>query len=251
MLQTIDHGQVREIRLARPPVNALNTEMVNLITQSIQSAEAECGALVLSGQEGMFSAGLDVVELMQLDHNGMINFWSVYFQLLETVACSPIPIAAAITGHSPAGGAVVCLFCDYRVMSLGNYSIGLNETRVGLIIPPVILNAMARLIGPRRAELMLVEGALVNPEDALQIGLVDALEGNCDATIEHAVHKCESLLSLPKTSMLGNRANARSHYKQEFDSHTADNVESFVDIWFSDETQQVIGSLISQLKNKK
>ena len=176
MLQTIDHGQIRELRLARPPVNALNTEMVNLIRRSVQNAEAECGAIVISGQDGMFSAGLDVVELMQLDRDGMIGFWSAFFELLETVACSSIPIAAAITGHSPAGGAVICMLCDYRVMSAGDYRIGLNETRVGLVIPAVLQNAMARLVGPRTAELMLVGGAMVNPEDAMQIGFVDALE---------------------------------------------------------------------------
>lgn len=49
MLEIIDHGQVREILVARPPVNALNLELVNLLTQSIQSAQSECRAVVLSG----------------------------------------------------------------------------------------------------------------------------------------------------------------------------------------------------------
>ena len=251
MLNTINHGQVRELQLAKAPVNALNTELVELLTQSVRDAQTECGAIVLSGREGMFSAGLDVVELMQLDRDGMTNFWSAFFELLETVACSSIPVAAAITGHSPAGGAVLFMFCDYRVMSRGDYLTGLNETRVGLIIPPVLQNAMARLVGPRVAEQMLVAGAMIGPEDAIKTGFVDALETGYEATIQHAVKWCQNLLSLPQHSMLGNRANARAHFKAEFASHTAVNVESFVDTWFSDETQQVIGSLVAQLKSKK
>ena len=250
MLEIINHGKVREIRLAKPPVNALNLEIVQMLTQSLREAQSECSAVVLSGRDGVFSAGLDVVELLQCDYDGMTRFWSAFFELLELVACSPIPVAVAITGHSPAGGAVICLMCDYRVMSQGRYQIGLNETRVGLIIPPVLQNAMARLVGPRIAEQMIVAGAMVDAEKALKIGFVDALESGYEATIQNAIQWCEELLSLPQHSMLGNRAVARAHFKQEFANHTADSVASFVDNWFSDETQTVMNALVAQLKSK-
>ena len=180
----------------------------------------------------------------------MVEVVAALFELLETTACSPIPVAAAITGHSPAGGAVICLVCDYRVMKRGDYQIGLNETRVGLIIPPVLQNAMARLVGPRVAEKMLVAGSMVDSQEALNIGFVDALEADSEATIAHAIQWCESLLSLPRHSMLGNRAIARAHFKQEFSSQSSDSINSFVDTWFSDETQAVMKALIAQLKNK-
>jgi len=250
MLEIINHGKVCEIRLARPPVNALNLELVNQLIRSLRETETECGAVVLSGQQDVFCAGLDVVELMQLGREGMTDFWSTFFGLLETIACSPVPVATAITGHSPAGGAVMCLMSDYRVMSCGEYLIGLNETRVGLVIPPVLQNAMARLVGPRVAEHMLVAGTMIDPEDAFRTGFVDALETGYEATIQHAVQWCKDLLSLPRHSMLGNRAIARAHYKQEFASNTADSVASFVDTWFSDETQLVINALVDQLKSK-
>lgn len=251
MLEIINHGTIRELRLAKPPVNALNSELVKLLTRSVREAGSECDAVVLSGREGMFCAGLDVVELMQFDRANMTSFWNAFFELLETIACSPIPVAAAITGHSPAGGAVMCMLCDYRVMSRGEYRIGLNETRVGLIIPPVLQNAMKRLVGPRVAEQMLVAGTLIGPEDACKTGFVDALETGYEATIQHAVQWCEALLSLPRHSMLGNRAVARAHFKQEFANNTAVSVATFVDTWFSAEAQTVIKTLVAQLKSKK
>lgn len=250
MLEIINHGKVREIRLAKPPVNALNLELVQMLTQSLREAQSECSAVVLSGRDGVFSAGLDVVELLQCDYDGMTRFWSAFFELLELVACSPIPVAVAITGHSPAGGAVICLMCDYRVMSQGRYQIGLNETRVGLIIPPVLQNSMARLVGPRIAEQMIVAGAMVDPEKALKIGFVDALETGYEATVQHAIGWCEGQLSLPQHSMLGNRAVARAHFKQDFASHTSDSVASFVDNWFSDEAQTVMNALVAKLKSR-
>ena len=251
MIKIINHGKVREICLARPPVNALNLDLVKLLTRSLHDATAESSAVIISGQEGLFSAGLDVVELLRSDRDGMVDFWGAFFELLETVACSPIPVAAAITGHSPAGGAVICLMCDYRVMSRGDYHIGLNETRVGLIIPSVLHNAMARLVGPRMAEQMLVAGTMIDPEEAFKTGFVDALETGYEATIQHALQWCDELLSLPRHSMLGNRAIARAHFKQEFADYTGDGVMSFVDTWFSDETQNVLNALVAQIRSKK
>lgn len=250
MLEIIQHGKVREIRMARPPVNALNPELVSLLTRSLHEAAADSAAIVISGREGLFSAGLDVVDLLELDRGGMTEFWLSFFELLHAVAASPVPVAAAITGHAPAGGAVICLMCDYRVMSRGDYRIGLNETRVGLVIPSVLHQAMARLVGARLAEQMLVAGTLISPEDACKAGLVDALETGYAATLEHAVQWCEKLLALPQHSMLGNRAIARASLNQAFAAYADEGVAEFVDSWFSDATQNVMHTLVAQLKNK-
>jgi len=251
MLEIINHGPVREVRLARPPVNALNPTLVKSLTQSIRAAQAESDAVILSGQPGMFSAGLDVVELLQLDRDGMTEFWGAFFELLETLACSPVPVVAAITGHAPAGGAVMCLMTDYRVMSRGKYKVGLNETRVGLILPLLLHRAMGRLVGTKIAEQMLVAGTVIDAESAYEIGLVDALEADYEATIQHAVQWCEELLSLPRQAMLGNRAFARAHFKAEFAGYTSDDTAAFVTTWFSAEAQQVMHDLVAKLKGKK
>lgn len=250
MLEIYNYGKIREIRLARPPVNALNPELVRLLTKALCEAQTECNALVLSGREGVFSAGLDLIELIHLDRAGMTSFWRSFFKLLETIACSQVPVAVAITGHSPAGGAVMSMMADYRVMCRGNYIVGLNETRVGLVIPAVLQNTMARLVGSRIAESMVVAGTLVNPEDALKIGFVDALETDYEATVQHAVGWCEDLLSLPTHSMLGNRGISRAHFKTEFASNTADGVSGFVESWFSEETQVILNDMVDKLKNK-
>jgi enoyl-CoA hydratase/carnithine racemase len=97
---------------------------------------------------------------------------------------------------------------------------------------------------------MIVTGSMVDSEKALKIGFVDALESGYEATIQNAIQWCEELLSLPQHSMLGNRAVARAHFKQDFANHTADSVASFVDNWFSDETLIVMNALVAQLKNK-
>lgn len=251
MLDLIEHGEVLEIRLNRPPVNALNPELVDALRQALEQAGENAAAVVLSGREGLFSAGLDVPTLLTLDRCGMSDFWQSFFRLLQTIASSPIPIVAAITGHSPAGGAVMALFCDYRIMAEGKYHIGLNEVQVGLAVPPVIYHGLVRLTGPRQAERLTVAGALVDPETARQLGVVDELGGTPASTVESAVAWCQRHLKLPRQAMLTTRATARAPLAALFEDFDKLGVESFVEHWFKPETQQVLQALVAQLQSKR
>lgn len=236
--------------MARPPVNALNTGFVGLQKQALQEAASCSDAIVLSGSPGIFSAGLDVVELLPLGKDDMQDFWRVFLDLLGTIACSPVPVAAAITGHAPAGGALISLVTDYRVMSTGKYKIGLNETRVGLVIPPLLQDAMVTVLGPHAAEKMIVAGALIPPAMALEIGLVDALEDGYEETIQHALGWCEKMLALPRHAMLGNREIARARYRKAFSTFAAGAVTALTDEWFSEATQAVLHKFVAGLKGK-
>ena len=108
MIKTIEHGEILEIRLDRPPVNALNHALVTQLRSAIERAPGTgARAVVLSGSPGMFSAGLDVPELLGYDRATMSRFWRDFFDMLRCIALSPIPVAAAITGHSQIGRAHV------------------------------------------------------------------------------------------------------------------------------------------------
>lgn len=250
MLKQIDHGEVRELCLDRPPVNALNPQLVSELTVAVNRATRSAKALVISGREGLFSAGLDVPELMQLNRIEMTDFWQHFFALLKAVACSRVPVVFAITGHAPAGGAVLSLFGDYRVMSRGSFVIGLNETRVGLLVPGIIRRALIRLTGMHRAERLIVAGALISPEEALAAGLVDELSDTPANTVQAAVNWCQSHLELPAHAMLGNRELMRADIARDFDDLDDQDVSDFVDSWFNDQTQRVLKDVVAKLKGK-
>ena len=107
MIQILDHGPVRELRLDRPPANRqLNPELVTALREAVETAPRDgVRALVLSGSPRMFSGGLDVPYLIHLDRPAMSATWRDFYAMMRALATSPIPIAAAITGHAPAGGA--------------------------------------------------------------------------------------------------------------------------------------------------
>ena len=252
MLERIEHdGGIRELRLARPPVNALNPELVHALREAVESAPREgANALVISGATGIFSAGLDVPTLLALDRPAMRAFWSEFFALCGTLACSPIPIAAAITGHSPAGGAVLALFCDYRVMARGTYRIGLNEVQVGLTVPDCIQAGLRRLIGNYRAERLLVQGTMLDAEAALASGFVDEL-ADVDFVGARAIAWLGDVLQLPRQAMLSTRELARADVAALFADPASLPVEAFLDTWFAPEAQNTLRAMVARLKAKK
>lgn len=252
MILTIEHGPVREIRLNRPPVNALSPELISALTQAVEAAPQQgARALVLSGSPGMFSAGLDVPCLLKLDRPSMDTVWRNFYGLMRALACSRIPIAAAITGHAPAGGTVLAVFCDYRVAAEGDAKLGLSEVQVGLPLPPLIFSALRRLVGARQAERLGVTGALISPAEAAIVGLVDEVVSS-DRVVDRALQWCESLLALPATAVQLTRKQARADLVESFAQQKIDEELSQVTSWWwVEETQHALREMVQRLAIKK
>ena len=250
MIERIRHDDILELKLARPPVNALNPELLAELRDAITSAPAEgVRGMVISGGPNVFSAGLDVPRLMTMQRGDLEAAWREFFGVLEALARSTLPSVAAIAGHSPAGGAVISLFCDYRVMARGPYRIGLNEVQVGLIVPECIQYALRRLIGTYRAERMLVAGAMIDAEQAYAIGMVDELV-DVDHVTLRALAWLRDLLVLPGKAMHTTRGIARADLVEAIADPARLDLPRFLDEWYTEETQAVLGALIARLKSK-
>lgn len=248
MIETIRHGDIHELRMARPPVNALNDELLAALIAAIEAAPAQgARGLVLSGGEKVFSGGLDVPYLLTLDRAGLMACWSRFFAAARALAKSPIPVAAAIAGHNPAGGCVLALCCDYRIMARGPFRIGLNETQVGLAVPDAIQFLLRRVIGPHRAERLVVAGAIVESEQALQYGMVDELTDAGDVSTR-AVRWLEELLALPSGPLLATRAIARADVVAALEGFGQSELEWFISGWYSADTQAALQALMARLK---
>jgi enoyl-CoA hydratase/carnithine racemase len=249
VLEFINHDAVREIRFARPPANAFDTMLLEQLNAALAEAHVACRAIVLSGRPGMFSAGLDVPALLALEWAGMLRFWKAFFDAQALLAASPIPVAAAITGHSPAGGAVLALYCDYRIMAAGRYRIGLNEVQVGLFPGPVIYGALRRLVGPRIADRLISGGLLLSPDEALAAGLVDRVVEEA-AVLPAALEWAQHLCSLPPQAVARTRALARADLVGLTGALGLSDYEAMNEAWFSDETQATMRALVERLKKK-
>jgi Delta3-Delta2-enoyl-CoA isomerase len=251
MLDRVDHEVgVRELRLARPPANALDPGLVTALRAAVETAPRDgARALVLSGAPGMFSGGLDVPRLVALGRPEMESFLGEFLDLLRALALSEIPVVAAISGHAPAGGAVLAIHCDHRVMAAGEFKIGLNEVRVGIPLPQSLHSVLVRVVGRRQAERLGVRGLLVGAEEARAIGLVDELVAP-EVVVARALEVARDYLALPPTAMRRTRDLARRDLAAIFDRELRFTWESFVDDWFADETQAALRALVERLRTK-
>ena len=240
------HGPVHALQLARPPVNALDPALCDELRAAVDAAVADgAHGIVLSGGPRVFSAGLDVPHLLALSSAQLRDAWEAFFGLARTLAACPVPVAAAIDGHAPAGGCVLALCCDYRVMADGEFRIGLNETQVGLVAPEGIQRLLRRVVGPHRAERLLVAGEMVDARQALRIGLVDALAepGQVAARAQAWV---EALLTLPRTPVLATRAIARAEVVDALAPGLIQ-LDRFLAAWNDPDTQSALHALVAKL----
>ncbi|MEO6154533.1 MAG: enoyl-CoA hydratase/isomerase family protein [Thermomonas sp.] len=248
LVETTVHGDIHEVRLARAPVNALNPSLCQALTEAISEAVANgaCG-IVLAGGPKVFCAGLDVPFLLSLgdDSGALLSAWNDFFDAARALAGCPVPVAAALAGHSPAGGCVLALCCDYRVMADGPYRIGLNETQVGLVAPEGIQSLLARVVGPHRAERLLVSGVLVDATEALAIGLVDELTGIDDVATRARVW-LEGLLELPRGPVLETRRIARRDVIAALQPERID-LPRFVAAWMQPDTQAGLRAMLARI----
>ncbi|HET6433040.1 enoyl-CoA hydratase/isomerase family protein [Dyella sp.] len=250
MLKLIRHDAIVEINLARPPVNALDLSLLRDLRQALHEAPATgARGIVLSGAQGMFSAGVDVPALMGRERDEVRAFWREFFAVGAALARSPVPVVAAITGHSPAGGAVLALFCDYRVMAEGPFKIGLNEVQVGLSVPDCIQLALRRVVGAYRAERLMVSGSMIESAEALALGMVDELTG-VEQVTTRALHWLTELLKLPEHAMLATRALARADLAEAYRDIDQLPLDDFVNGFFHPHTQAVLQGLVARLKKK-
>ncbi|MDH3978488.1 MAG: enoyl-CoA hydratase/isomerase family protein [Gammaproteobacteria bacterium] len=246
MLDIIAHGDITELRMNRPPANALNHELLEALLAGYEQAVNEgARALMLSGQPGMFCAGIDVPELLGQSRADIHRFWSLLFHCSQSLATCPVPVVAVLAGHSPAGGAVLAAHCDYRIAAEGSFKIGFNEVQVGLPLPLSILHVFQELVGSRVARQFGMQGALMPMTQALEIGLVDELVpvGQLE---QRALEYLDGLLRLPPVAMNSTRLNAKAGIIEMLER--SQDVDLTTAAWFSDETQTAMKRLVESLK---
>lgn len=250
MIDTQQHDGITTLTLNRPPVNALNLSLLQALDAALASAYEQSDAVILTGRPGMFSAGLDIPEWLTYDRDTVKQAWHALFTVCRRVATSPVPTVAAISGHSPAGGAVLTLFCDERIMANGAFGIGLNEVQVGLVVPAEIHRPFARLLGKQTAQKLLLEGKMLSPEEALKVGLVDQLCA-LDDVHQTAQARLQTLLSKPRHAILGTRQLLRQDLVDMLGEPGAWDLDLMADAWLNEHTQAALHAVVAALKAGK
>jgi enoyl-CoA hydratase len=234
------------IRLTCGKANALNPRSLAALDRALdEAASGDARGLVLSGYERFFSAGLDLVLLYGIERPAMDAFMARFDEVMLRVFAYPRPAVAAIGGHAVAGGAVLALACDARVMGATAGRFGLNEIRLGVPFPASALEIARYAIPAASLERALCEGALLEPGEALGQGLVTALT---DGDVVDAAHRtCARLAAEPAGAFEAIKAALKGPAVERARATLAPLRRAFVDAWYAPEARRRIGEARARL----
>lgn len=238
------------VTMAREKANALNSAMVDELKLAVEEAarNESVRALVLaSAFAKVFSGGFDIKEVFEYDRETMTEFFGRFIDLYEGMMLLPKPVIAAVNGHAFAGGAVLALAADKRVMSEGEFGFALNEINIGLALPPGMARMAINAVGAQYARELALEGRTFTPAKALESGLACELAGP-GQTLERAIKQARELADKPPLTFAA--------IKKTFIEVTGlvppggdrKALGQFIDHWFSPESREHRQKLIESLK---
>jgi enoyl-CoA hydratase len=169
-------GAIGTIRLDRPKMNAINTQLrTELQDAAIEARErTDIRAVVLYGGERVFAAGADIKEMEGLSYADMLAWGTGLQEALKVVARLPKPVVAAVNGFALGGGFEIALAADFRVLG-ERAQVGVPEILLGVIPGAGGTQRLTRLVGPAKAKGMVYTGRFVKADEALALGIADAV----------------------------------------------------------------------------
>ncbi|WP_131748228.1 enoyl-CoA hydratase-related protein [Frankia sp. Cppng1_Ct_nod] len=180
----VDNG-IGTIRLDRPPMNAINSELTGELRAAAGEAttRADVRAVVIYGGPKVFAAGADIKEMAPMGYAEILAWVSDLTATFEQVARIPKPVVAAVTGYALGGGLELALCADFRVFG-DNAKVGLPEILLGVIPGAGGTQRLPRLIGAPRAKDLIYTGRQVRAPEAKEIGLADRVVAPDDVYTE-------------------------------------------------------------------
>jgi enoyl-CoA hydratase len=243
--------QVTLLRLEGGKANAMSAAVLDQIERLVDGFESgPTRAAVLTGYERYFSAGLALPTLIELDRPAMKRFIERFGQVMLRVFSCARPIVAAINGHAIAGGCVLALQCDWRILVDGEARIGLNETQLGIGLPASVLEPLRLAVPPASMVPIAYEGRLFSPPEALALGLVHELCG-ADELLPRATEKARALAAVPSTAVAQVKLGIRRPALDAIARHAADETERWLDTWFSPDGQRRLREAVAQLTARR
>ena len=239
------------ITLNRGKSNALNREMVTELTDILHNIENDqnIGGAIITGKENFFSAGLDLIELYNYNEQEAESFWHLFLNFVAKITAFKKPLVCAINGHSPAGGCVIALACDTRIMAEGKFIIGLNEVPVGIIVPNSIFSLYSFWIGQATATRSLLEGKLFNPEEALAIGLVDEVVKQ-ESILTAAERAARKYMAFERNTWQQSKLNIRRSLISSTNADQSADLVLMLKQWWSPSTRAILKTIIDSLQRK-
>tara|TARA_X000001036_G_scaffold372030_1_gene359258 strand:+ start:639 stop:1328 length:690 start_codon:yes stop_codon:yes gene_type:complete len=175
--------------------NVFSPKMIQDVNQCLDKVPTESGALIITGREGMFSAGFDLKIISAGDTQATMDMSLSGFKLLSRIFSFPRPILAACSGHGIALGTFLLCCCDYRVGVKGDFMIGANEMRTNMVIPIPILELISHRVSASHKYRAILGAEMYSIESGVEAGLIDEVV-DPENLMETAMLKAKDLATM-------------------------------------------------------
>ncbi|MFN2149845.1 MAG: enoyl-CoA hydratase/isomerase family protein [Anaerolineales bacterium] len=240
-LQIEFRGRIGVITMCRGVTNAIHPNLISGLEAALDQIESESDVrgIVLTGGEKFFSIGFDLPYLLTLPEPEFASFYRSFNQFCLKLFRFRLPVVAALGGHATAGGCILALCCDYRLITEGRKLIGLNEVKLGLPVPFPADRMLHALIGTRHARQVLERGSFYEPPAALDLGLVDRIHSRQDLLPE-ALTIAETLAAMPGEAYSLIKSSRVEPTAQAIAAGLAEHEKTFIRCWSSSTAQPLL-----------
>lgn len=231
------------ITLAGPGKNALGRGLLLSILAGLDAAAGD--PVLLTGDGGAFSAGLNLKEVATFDAPAMREFLALLERCMTALFLYPGPTAALVEGHAIAGGCVLTLCCDVRVAADDERTkIGLNEVALGMRFPPRTLAIVRQRIPREHHETVLLGAGLVSPREALRLGLLDEVTPDAGAV---ARARLQALAAHPRAAYAATKADLRGDAEGLCpDAEQRTRLDEALAVWTSDDVKRGVLAVLGK-----
>ncbi|HPL62728.1 MAG TPA: enoyl-CoA hydratase/isomerase family protein [Syntrophales bacterium] len=236
-VQCTIQGETAVLRLSRGKVNSLTGEVVRELKNAMNGLieNEKVKAVILTGQGKFFSYGFDIPEFLKYSRIRFQEYLTLFTDFYLYVYLYPKPVIAALNGHTIAGGCMIAICCDFRIMVSGKARIALNEIQFGSSVFAGSVEVLRALIGQRNAETFLYSGEMYPAEGAHSLGLIDKV--STDADLEKDMHAAAAAFAAKDgAAYAGIKGLLRKTVAEEMRRRERESIADFLDIWYSEKT---------------
>jgi enoyl-CoA hydratase len=243
-------GAIGVVRLERAHGNAINDPFIESLVATLAEAEADPAirGVLLTAAGKIFCPGLDLQELVALDREEMERFMRRFSAAVLTLYTFPKPVVAVLHGHALAGGCVLALCADWRVLRRGAIT-GLNEVKVGVPLPFGVALIVRDAVPTNKLTGVALLGRNTSDEEALAAGLADEL-ADADGVEAAGRTRLEEFIAKDAFAFAVTKRYLRSPVVERMRANNRLLLPEWLDGWFSDGTRARIGAIVAELHEK-
>jgi len=240
-------GPLAIVRLDKPRGNAIDEELLADLRSAcaeLQRDEALRGVLLASAHPKLFCPGLDLVTLVGYDRAAMERFMRLFAQAVWALYALPKPVVAAINGHAVAGGCILALTADYRILRRGGVQVGLNEVKVGVPLPWSVALLLRASVPAAALTQVALLGRNFADDDAIAVGLADQL-ADADGFEDFGRARLEEFADKDTASIAITKGYLRDAVLREMRARESEEMDAWLERWFSDGTRERIRQIVA------